>query len=433
MTKSKYNCEKMVHTMFEGYTLLQIMRKEDNEAYSCRIIEVNEAFKEMFGIPHYEIADKTVEQVLPEIGENLFKICKGTMQVEEPMQFEFYIEKSDRHFLVRVFNPSSDKVILFFIEITLQKKAKNSFHLHEILFEHAHDIILYVTFEGRIVNANERACEKYGYTKEQLLSMTIQDIRHPSKIDEYEQQMQMADDEGIVFECIHVRSNGLSFPVEVSAKSTYTENGQFRVHIIRDITMRKKSQEKITWLAKYDPLTEIPNRANFIARLEDEIQRSMRSKIPFAVMMFDVDKFKHINDQHGHKTGDVVLHHVAQSAQKVLRAGDMVGRFGGDEFVVLQTGIKGQDDVEALARRIQASVNETITYESVTLSVKVSIGISLFPKDAMDASSLLHCADKAMYQIKQAGGGAFYFFTSCNPPCTENRLCLDENKDMERD
>lgn len=417
--------------MFEGYALLQIMRKADNEVYSARIIEINEAFEDMFKISSDGVFDKSVEQILPELGEGLFKICKNTDQTEDIMQFEFRLKKPYRHFFVRVLNLSYDKLILFFIEITLQKKAKDSFRLHEILFEHAHDIMLYINFEGQIVNANKRACEQYGYTKQELLSMTIEDIRHPSTVDEYEQQMEMANDEGVVFECIHVRRNGSSFPVEVSAKSTYTENGRFRVHIIRDITMRKKGEERITWLAKYDLLTEIPNRANFMIRLEEEIKRSIRNEIPFAVIMFDVDKFKYINDQYGHKTGDVVLRHVAQAAQKVLRAGDMVGRFGGDEFVVLQTGIKEYNDVEALARRIQISVNETIGYEAMRMNVKISIGISLFPKDAIDAAGLLHCADKAMYQVKQAGGGSIRFFTPCDIPCTENRLCLARNDEIE--
>jgi PAS domain S-box-containing protein len=189
--------------------------------------------------------------------------------------------------------------------------------MHEILFEHAQDIILYIKLEGQIVNANKRACEQYGYTKEELLLMKIQDLRHPSTVSEYEYQMQMADEEGITFDCIHMRKDGSNFPVEVSAKSISTENGRFRIHIIRDITMRKKNQEKIIWLAKYDSLTEIPNRANFMLRLDEEILRSMRSKIPFAVIMFDVDKFKQYNDHYGHETGDFALKHVALTVQSV--------------------------------------------------------------------------------------------------------------------
>ncbi len=432
MVDSKDNCCKMMYdAMLEGYALLKIMKNADNEPYDYSIIEINKKFEAIVGVSRNEVIGKTVGQALPEFGESWFKISKSVTQTEAMVQFEFCFEKIDRYFLISAFNLSCDKIIIFITETTLQKKAKDAFRLHEILFENAQDIMLYIKFDGQIVNANKRACEQYGYTKQQLLSMRIQDIRHPSTVSEYEQQMQQADNEGTVFECIHVRSNGSSFPVEVSAKSTYTQDGRFRIHIIRDITKRKENEEKIAWLAKYDALTGIPNRANFIIHLEEEVQRSMRNGTHFAVMLFDVDKFKYINDHYGHETGDVVLRHVAQAAQKVLRATDQIGRFGGDEFVVLQTGIKGYTDIDALAKRIQTAVNETITHEAMQVSVKISIGISLFPEDAIDANSLLHCADKAMYQVKRNGGGAYCFFTPCNPPCTENRLCLDKNVDME--
>jgi diguanylate cyclase (GGDEF)-like protein len=237
--------------------------------------------------------------------------------------------------------------------------------------------------------------------------------------------MQMADEEGITFDCIHMRKDGSNFPVEVSAKSISTENGRFRIHIIRDITARIKSQERIAWLANNDPLTEIPNRTKFRMRLDEELERSMRNKKPFAVMLFDIDKFKHINDHYGHDTGDFVLKHVALTVQSVLRAGDMVARFGGDEFVVIQTEINGRDEVEALASRILESVAKTVSYESMTKNISISIGISMFPNDAIEARALMHCADMAMYKAKRNGGASYCFFTPCYPPCSENRLCLD--------
>lgn len=430
MIDRKDNCCKMIYdAMLEGFVLLELIKNDDDEPYDHRIIEINQAFEAIVGVSRDEVLGKTVGQILPEFGERLFKISESMMQTEATAQFEFCLENKDRHFLISTFNFSRDQTVIFFTESTLQKKARDAFSIHEILFDNAQDIMLYIKFDGQIVNANKRACEQYGYTEQQLLSMTIQDIRHASTVSEYEQQMQQADNEGVVFECIHVRSDGSSFPVEVSAKSTYIQDGRFRIHIIRDITKRKENEEKIAWLAKYDALTGIPNRASFIMRLEEEIQRSVRDGTQFAVMLFDVDKFKYINDHYGHEAGDVVLRHVAQAAQKVLRAGDQIGRFGGDEFVVLQTGIKGPDDIVALAMRMQTAVNETITHEATQMRVKISIGVSLFPEDALDANSLLHCADKAMYQIKRNGGGAYSFFVPCNPPCTENRLCLDA--DME--
>jgi diguanylate cyclase (GGDEF)-like protein len=105
----------------------------------------------------------------------------------------------------------------------------------------------------------------------------------------------------------------------------------------------------------------------------------------------------------------------------------MVARFGGDEFVVIQTGINGHDEVETLARRMLESVAKTVSYKSMTTNISISIGISMFPSDAIEARALTHCADIAMYKAKHNGGASYCFFTPCDPPCSENRLCLDSN------
>lgn len=305
-------------------------------------------------------------------------------------------------------------------------KAEEALRIHKILFEIAQDIILYIGLDGQIIDFNQRAYEKYGYTKQQLLSMKIQDLRHPSTASEYERQMQQADTSGVVFECVHVKSDGTSFPVEVSAKSTLTENGPLRIHIVRDITERKEQEAKINWLARYDALTGIQNRASFVMQLEQEIHRSIRNKTLFAVMLFDIDKFKHINDYYGHEAGDIVLRQVATRVHNVLRTTDQIGRLGGDEFVILQTDIKKCDDIISLIKRIEAVAGEQISYKENNFKVSISIGVCLFPEEAKDIDSLLHCADKAMYKVKKSGGGNYSFFTCCEPPCSENSLCVEK-------
>jgi diguanylate cyclase (GGDEF)-like protein len=223
--------------------------------------------------------------------------------------------------------------------------------------------------------------------------------------------MYQADTAGTVFEAIHFRRDGSSFPVEVSVKSTYTEQGHFRIHIIRDITKRKENEEKIAWLANHDSLTGIPNRTNFISKLAQEISRTKRTGGKFAVMLFDIDKFKDVNDQFGHEAGDIMLCHVATKTQQTVRTIDHIGRFGGDEFVVLQTEVKSYEDVKSLVRRIQEAVSLPVTYKGVKISVGVSIGICLFPDHAQDINNLLHYADQAMYRAKNEKRGSFIFYS----------------------
>lgn len=421
-------CKNIYDALLEGYVLLDIVRNTQGEPYDYRFVEVNKQFEIITGISSNEIVGRMVRQKLTVIDECWFTIYRSLAETGKAIQFEHFFESIDRYYRVSVFKPCFEQVITLFTDITMQKKAEGALQIHRILFENAQDIVLYVKMDGQIADANACACEKYGYTKQQLLTMCIQNIRHPSTASEYEHQMHQADTEGTVFECIHVRSDGTSFPVEVSAKSTFTDKGRIRIHIIRDITKRKEQEEKIIWFAKHDALTGIPNRASFIMHLEQEIQRSMRSGDPIAVMLFDVDKFKYINDHYGHEAGDAVLRHVAMRVQGVLRTTDQIGRFGGDEFVVMQTEVKDCSSIVSLAERIHAAAGETVVYRDINLNVKISIGISLYPEDADGPDSLLHCADKAMYQAKQKGGGGYSFFTCCTPPCRSDRLCLDKKR-----
>lgn len=408
-------CKNIYDTMLEGYAMFAVLRDERQQTCDYRFLEVNRQFEHISGVRRGEIVGKTLKQALHHLPEAWLDICGKLSKVKDTGSFEYFLKKDDRHFQVSAFYPSKDTVVTTFLEITAQKRAEEALKIHKILFEGAQDIILYMNLDGQVIDSNQRACEAYGYTKEQLLSKRIQEIRHASTLAEYADQMWQAEAGGIVFESLHVRSDGSTFPVEVSSRVAHTEKGPLRIHIIRDITQRKAQDEKIAWLAKYDALTGIQNRASLMTQLEQEIGRCARSGASFAVMLFDIDKFKYINDHHGHEAGDVVLRHVAAKAQQALRTTDQIGRLGGDEFVALQTDVKDLPGVRGLAERIQAAAAEPVIYNGAPLRVRISIGISLFPADAGDVDSLLAHADQAMYTAKKGGGG-YAFFMGATPP-----------------
>jgi len=220
MKKNDENfCCKILHdAMFEGYVLMQIIRDENGEACDFLLLDANSQFEIIFNVSRKNILGKKVMSLPMEPGWN--DICIRLLKQETCKKFECSFESIDKYFWINSYFPNEDQIALLFVEITAQKKAQEALLMHEILFENAHDIILYISMEGQIVNANKRACAEYGYTRKQLISLKISDIRHPSTMDMFEQQMKEADESGIIFECIHVRSDGTSFPVEVSAKST---------------------------------------------------------------------------------------------------------------------------------------------------------------------------------------------------------------------
>jgi diguanylate cyclase (GGDEF)-like protein/PAS domain S-box-containing protein len=266
---------------------------------------------------------------------------------------------------------------------------------------------MYIKSDGSIIDVNKTSVEKYGYSKEEFLHMNLQQLRHPSTMEDYEKQMKESASKGVVFECTHVKKNGTSFPVEVSSRTTEINGEMIRIHIIRDITTRMQSQEKINHLANYDALTDIPNRGLLMEQFDKTLEQAKREKSRFAVMIIDVDKFKLVNDIHGHIAGDEVLKKVAKRLQKAVRKADIIGRFGGDEFLAVQPFIKDKEEAVILASRILEYVAKPVKWNNVSIPVHISIGIAIFPEDSEDTQGLINNADSAMYYIKQKGGNAY--------------------------
>lgn len=156
-------------------------------------------------------------------------------------------------------------------------------------------------------------------------------------------------------------------------------------------------------LAHHDPLTGLPNRRMVEARLAEALDRADRSGLVCAVLFVDLDHFKNINDGLGHEVGDVVLRAVAQRLSDDLRVGDLVGRMGGDEFVVVCEGLHGELDADPIAVKLQAQFHQPVLHQGLPIQVRASVGISLYPRDGHDVRSLLSDADAAMYRAKQGG------------------------------
>lgn len=167
-----------------------------------------------------------------------------------------------------------------------------------------------------------------------------------------------------------------------------------------DLLQAQVTERQAQQLALTDTLTGLANRASYEQALNQGLAQARRQGWGLAVMFIDVDKFKNINDSHGHEMGDKVLLMVANRLQSFIRDGDMVSRWGGDEFVCLLLEVKDQNDVLGLARKLAVRVAEAVTFNGITLHIKISIGIALFPADGDTAQLLIKHADTAMYQAK---------------------------------
>ncbi len=170
-------------------------------------------------------------------------------------------------------------------------------------------------------------------------------------------------------------------------------------------------QQRLDRLAHHDLLTGLPNRLFLAAHLPLAMEESRKTRTPLAVLFLDLDRFKHVNDTHGHEVGDKLLQEVAQRIQSSVRAEDIVVRMGGDEFVVILNKIKTIEQANETAARIVASLNVPLVIAGKPLVTTVSIGLSMFPRDGDDVGALLRHSDTAMYQAKDCGRNNFQNFS----------------------
>ena len=183
--------------------------------------------------------------------------------------------------------------------------------------------------------------------------------------------------------------------------------------ISRDISERKKAGEQLQHQAFYDPLTDLPNRALFLDRLQHLFHRARRSlgNPRFAVLYLDLDRFKAINDSLGHQVGDEVLSATARRLERCIRPGDTLARLGGDEFTILLDDVRSEADATGVAERIHQEVAAPLEVQGVEVFTSVSVGIALSSAGYECSEDMLRDADTAMYRAKMAGRARHQVFT----------------------
>jgi diguanylate cyclase (GGDEF)-like protein len=176
-----------------------------------------------------------------------------------------------------------------------------------------------------------------------------------------------------------------------------------------DVSEQRRDQAMIAHLAHHDPLTDLPNRALLLDRLEQALARVRRGET-VALLYLDLDHFKPVNDRFGHAVGDALLQQVAARLRAATRETDTVARIGGDEFVTLQSGVRQVADINLLARRLVVSLAMPYAIAGHTIEIGASVGIAVSPSDALDADQLIQMADCALYRSKSEGRGRYCFF-----------------------
>jgi diguanylate cyclase (GGDEF)-like protein/PAS domain S-box-containing protein len=192
-----------------------------------------------------------------------------------------------------------------------------------------------------------------------------------------------------------------------------------------DITDRKEAERRVEHAASHDSLTDLPNRVLFRNRLHQQLAEGRRTGGSVALLYLDLDRFKTVNDTLGHGAGDALLRETARRMAGVLRTEDTLGRLGGDEFAVLQSGDATPATARALAERLLEAVSEPYALAGRSVSVGLSVGIALSPRDGADADGLFKNADLALYRAKMAGRNTFRFYEPAMDEAQQERQALE--------
>ncbi len=224
-----------------------------------------------------------------------------------------------------------------------------------------------------------------------------------------------------------------------SGAGDYLDKGELQpatlLRSIRYAIERKKSEAELIRLAQTDPLTGLLNRRAFFEQTEHALAQAQRSHLACAVIMFDLDRFKEVNDLFGHKVGDDLLVSVAAALHRNLRSTDSCGRLGGDEFAILAPNLRSANDAMELAEKVVGLISSITDLGDVKVDLKISAGISVFPMDDSDAEGLLSHADMAMYKSKASKRGAVNFFDAGMDAAVKERRALKRRMrdDIEND
>jgi len=362
-----------------------------------------------------------------------------TTAFEEPRYFHKAIELGIQQYVNKPVKLPTLEQALFKCARTLRTEEK--LRLAAKVFESSKDAIFICDNKNKIVSINHAFTKITGYEAGEVIGRNpkvLQSGRHDN--DFYHLLWADLLSKGYwKGEIWNRRKDGETFPEWLSISLVHDDAHEIShyIAIFSDITDIKSSEAHIEFLANYDPLTQLPNRRLFIDRLDQAIKTAAREKTQLAVLFFDLDHFKTINDSLGHNIGDKILIEVAVRLSECMREIDSVSRLSGDEFAAVITDIADISDVIKVVKKIIVAIRGAFKINDYELHVTISTGISVYPNDGENYEILLKNADTAMYCAKHSGRDSFEFFSASMSSQALERLSLEgslrkavENKEL---
>ena len=421
-----------------------------------RIVSVNRPFVEMWQIPNELLSVRPDGPVLPEPHLDSSMLALVTSRMKDPEGFKarvhyLYdhpdeagrdeIETLDGRFIdrhTRALHGSRGGYfgrIWFFRDVTNWKTAQDALRESEekfrTVFGSVNDGIFITEADtGRFVDVNPPGCTMFGYSRDELIGNDIVMLSSGfpgstgSAALEWLRRVRSIGPQTFEWHC--KAKDGHLFWSEISVRIAAFGARNLVLATLRDITDRKRIEAEMIKMARHDGLTGLANRAAFLDRLNLALARARRGSTQFAILYLDLDHFKDVNDTLGHPFGDELLRAVAGRLEDCVRETDLVARFGGDEFAVLQDDLTDIAGAERLAIKIKDALAAPYLIESNQVRTTVSIGIVPFTDDIRGAEAMMMKADLALYRAKDEGRNQFRFHVAELDRLVGERVSISE-------
>ena len=296
--------------------------------------------------------------------------------------------------------------------------SEQSMRLAKAIYESNADAIIVTDQNNLITDVNPAFTRLTGYMPEDVIGKNPRIMKSGLHDEKFYQQMwkKIKEEDHWQGELWDKRRDGSLYAKLANIIALRNNDGSIYRYVAQfsDITEKKQKDELIHWQANYDPLTNLPNRRLFHDRLAAAIKLADRKKLPFSLFYIDLDHFKEINDKLGHANGDALLMEAGQRISGCVRETDTVARLGGDEFAIILPELENREQIKRIADDIVRKLAKPFFFvnDETGYHVSASIGIAIYPFDAREISTLINCADQAMYQAKAAGRNGYRYFSN---------------------
>lgn len=396
-----------------------------------RIVFVNDAFERRTGYRREEVIGQTPRILQgPKTQRTELDRIGAALKRWEPVRAELinYTKGGDEFWIELDIVPVADDTgwnthwVAVERDITDRKAVENTLRDSEVryrsMFENnPQPMWVFDTEKLQFLSVNDATIAHYGYSRDELLGMTLKDIQPVDEQHKFDNQFNLDKLSNSTSAQIwnHLRKDGSVIQVEISAHAMGYQGRPARLVLAHDITERLKSQANVQYLAYHDLLTGLPNRTQFVIFAKRALSECARNRTIGAGILIDLDNFKNINDHWGHRNGDELLKQVSQRMHQCIPEAGFLGRLGGDEFMVVLPAIGGNQTsasmvAQDVCNKILASLTHAFIIDKREHFTSASLGIALFGEGDMTVDDFLSRADSAMYLAKADGRNTFRFF-----------------------